>query len=75
MTSDIKEQLTLPLWYNVTNIYTETTGASCTFTFTTSGAWPVWTRDDILRHNIKRGWAGIGLILMFAIPIIGILLL
>lgn len=44
------------------------TGTSGTFTFVR--AYCIWTsRDDILRNNVKRIWASLGLIMMLAVPI------
>ena len=70
----IKEQLTLPLWeIKYINMCTET-GSSGTFTF--AHAYSIWpSRDDILRDNVKRIWAIVALIMMFAVPTIGIRLL
>lgn len=69
----IKEQLTLPLCYEMTNVYAQT-GTSCTVTMT-YGYCVSWTRDEILRDNVKRIWAGFALVMIFAFPIIGIILL
>ena len=70
--TDITNQLSLPLW-DIIHGQTATSG-----TFTLSyGCWVnmQMSRDDTLRDNIKRAWAGIGLIAMFAVPIAGVLLL
>lgn len=71
--TDIKEQLSLPLWLD---IICGQTATSSTFTMT-YGTWidMQMSRNDTLRYNIRRIWAGIGLIAMFAVPISGIFLL
>ena len=70
----IKEQLTLPLWKIEYIDMTVETGTSGTFTF--AHAYSIWpSRDDILRHSIKRIWAIVALIMIFAVPTTGIILL
>ena len=68
----ITEQLSLPLCLDI--IYSQT-ATSGTFTLSYSG-WVSMqmSRDDALRDNIRRAWAGISIIAMFAIPIAGVLL-
>jgi len=71
--TDIKEQLSLPLW-KIEYVNMCETGTSGTFTF--AHAYCIWpSRDDILRHNVRRGFALLALIAMFAVPITGIILL
>ncbi len=70
--TNITEQLSLPLCaYSI--VYGQA-ATSSTFTMT-YGTCLGRNRDEILRDNIRRAWAGISLIAMFAVPIGGIFLL
>lgn len=63
--SEISEQLELPMFPQI--VYCHETSTSGTFTISHWAiAWP--TRDDILRHNVKRIWAGFSLVAMFVVP-------
>lgn len=49
----------------MTDVYAETS-TSGTYTFVHAcGIWPAWTRDDELRHNVRRALGILGIGAMF----------